>query len=96
MIVVAIIGILASILLPSLSKAREKAKRAVCSRAGENVFKKFHGLEVTFKKASMVWKSTRQIFHASENLAENLPLNGNFLELFSTRWKIFRCSERGR
>lgn len=38
LIVVAIIGVLASILLPSLNQAREKAKRAVCKSNQHNIY----------------------------------------------------------
>ena len=81
LIVVAIIGILVSILLPSLGKTREKAKRAVClSNLSQN-----HKVVAIYAMAN-----NHRLIDANDNIPEHAPwVNNHFLSIFKNQDSLF-------
>ena len=95
LIVIAIIGILVSILMPSLTKAREKAQRAVCKSNQAQIGRAMHVLAKTQKGRVPIgyWSSYQGNYFMKVN--SYYPLLGSMYETETVTAKgLFYCPSR--
>lgn len=83
LVVIAIIAILASMLLPALAKAKERAVRTQCMSNIKQVMLAFHMYGGDFQDKLPAWRG-------SGNWCWDLPWNmGTLLEGYGAKWTVF-------
>ena len=106
LVVIAIIAILASMLLPALNKARERAKMALCTSSHKQVMSA-QQLYANDFSGFMVWKiadahmfshvltGNRWSYNASQKTHSYTPIPGGVAYLPAERHKLFSCPLSG-